>query len=207
LRETEAKAQQAQKNGELAASQRDALQARLNDSEARAQEAQKNAELAASQRDALQGQLNIAAKGQLAARDAALAFIRRQTLQTQPETAEEKAQSGTEYDGTSAHLTAAAEARHEQNKGVSSSAETVPIDVESGPIPKSESITEDQETARLDPIDQNQSTAPQPTRSVAEFRESKKGRHATKHKTASRRYRSPDPVSRWLERHLNLSID
>jgi hypothetical protein len=52
--DTEAKAQQAQKSGELVASQRDTLQAQLKDTEAKAQQAQNDAELAAGQRHAPQ---------------------------------------------------------------------------------------------------------------------------------------------------------
>jgi multidrug efflux pump subunit AcrA (membrane-fusion protein) len=206
LNDSEARAQQAQKDAELVANQRDSLQARLNDSEARAQQAQKSAEFAASQRDALQARLNNEAKAQLAARDAALSFIRRETLQTQPKTPEEKAQTGTDSDLTSARLTASAEVQQEQNKAISSGAETGPSAVEPNPIPKGESVTQDQEPATLDPVDQDQTAPPQPTQSVAESRESRKGRHAIRHKTASRRYKSSDPVSRWLERHLNLSL-
>jgi hypothetical protein len=55
--EAEAKAQQAQKNAEVATGQRDALQAQLKDTEAKVQQFQKNAEVAVSQRDGLQAQL------------------------------------------------------------------------------------------------------------------------------------------------------
>jgi hypothetical protein len=57
LKETKAKANQAQRVAVLVAGQRDSFQAQLRDSEAEAQQAQKDSELAASQRDALQAQL------------------------------------------------------------------------------------------------------------------------------------------------------
>jgi chromosome segregation ATPase len=92
LKDTEAKAQQAQKDASLATSQRDVLQNQLKDSETKAQQAQKSAELATGQREALQNQLKDSeAKAQQAKKDAALAISQRDTLQPQPKTAEEEA--------------------------------------------------------------------------------------------------------------------
>jgi uncharacterized phage infection (PIP) family protein YhgE len=76
LKELQAKAEQAQKNGELAASQRDALQAQLKELQAKAEQAQKNGELAASQRDALQAQLkDLQAKAQQTQRNGGLDLV------------------------------------------------------------------------------------------------------------------------------------
>jgi prophage DNA circulation protein len=89
LKETEARAEQAQKNAELATSQRDALQAQLKETQAKMQQAQKNAELVTNQRDALQSQLkDTEAKMQQAQKNAELATSQRDALQTQPETAQ-----------------------------------------------------------------------------------------------------------------------
>jgi hypothetical protein len=93
LRDTEARAQQAQKNGELATSQRDALENQLKDTEARAQQAQKNGELATSQRDALENQLkDTEARAQQAQKNSELATSQRDTLQAQLRDSEARAQ-------------------------------------------------------------------------------------------------------------------
>jgi myosin heavy subunit len=91
--DTEAKAQQTQKNADLAISQRDALQAQLTDTEARAQQAQKGLELATSQRDALQAQLKeTQAKAQQAQKNAELVTNQHDALQSQLKETEAKAQ-------------------------------------------------------------------------------------------------------------------
>src|SRR5215469_6863961 len=99
LKDAEAKAQQAQKSGELAASQRDALQTQLKDAEAKAQQAQKSGELAASQRDALQTQLKDAeARAQQAQKSGELAASQRDALQTQLKDAEAEIQQAQKDD-------------------------------------------------------------------------------------------------------------
>ncbi len=103
LKDTEAQAQTAQKNTELAASQRDALQAQLKDTQATAQQVQKNAELAASQRDALQTQLkDIEAKAQTAQKNAETAASQRDALQTELKDTQAKAQQAQQNADTAA---------------------------------------------------------------------------------------------------------
>jgi hypothetical protein len=63
LQETEAKVQQAQQNARLAADQRDALQRRLTETESTAEQARKNADGLTNERDALQAQLKEAKAG------------------------------------------------------------------------------------------------------------------------------------------------
>ena len=63
LQETEAKVQQAQQNARLAADQRDALQRRLTETEASAEQARKNADQLTNERDVLQAQLKEAKAG------------------------------------------------------------------------------------------------------------------------------------------------
>jgi len=90
LKQTEAKAQQ---DAALAASQRDSLQAQLNESQAKAQQAQKDTELAASQRDSLQAQLKeTAARVQQAQQNAELTASQRDALQAQLNETEAKVQ-------------------------------------------------------------------------------------------------------------------
>ena len=102
------KAQEAQKNADLATSQREALQSHLKDteaklhslqdelkeSEARAQMAQKNEDIAASERDALRDQLREAENRALTAeKNKELATSRRGALQKQLEETEAKARA------------------------------------------------------------------------------------------------------------------
>jgi hypothetical protein len=108
LKETEAKAQLAQKGAELAISQREilqsqlkeaagernALQGQLKETEAKAESARKSAALANSQRDALQALLKkTEAKAQLAQKSAELAASQRDALQGQLKETEERAES------------------------------------------------------------------------------------------------------------------
>ena len=91
--QSEARAQQAQNNAELAASQRDALQARLKDTEAKAQQVQKSGELAVSQRDALQAQLkDTETNAQKAQNNADLVASQRDELQNRLRESETMAQ-------------------------------------------------------------------------------------------------------------------
>src|SRR5271165_1655382 len=92
LRDSQAKAQQAQKDSELPASQRDALQAQLKETEAKANQAQQDAALVAGQRDAFQAQLRDSeAKPQPALKDSELAASQRDALQAQLKETEAKA--------------------------------------------------------------------------------------------------------------------
>ncbi len=84
LKEIEAQTRPAQKNTDPAANQRDALQTQLRDTQAKEQQAQKEAELAASQRDALQTQLkDTETKAQQVQKNAELATSERDALRAQ----------------------------------------------------------------------------------------------------------------------------
>jgi hypothetical protein len=90
LRDTEAKARQIQNSLALATNQRDALQAQLKDTEAKAQ---KNVELVTSQRDTLQSQLQDAeAKAQQVQKKLELTTSQRDALQGQLKDTEARAQ-------------------------------------------------------------------------------------------------------------------
>jgi hypothetical protein len=102
LQETEARAQQAQANTELVAKERDVLQAQLKETAANAQATQKNIDLVASQRDALQAQLKeTEAKAQEAQNNAEFATNQRSALQTELKKIQEKAQKITSDNGRS----------------------------------------------------------------------------------------------------------
>ncbi|HET9377657.1 MAG TPA: hypothetical protein VFO40_21975, partial [Chthoniobacterales bacterium] len=91
----EEKAQQAQKNADLAASQRSNLEAQLKAAEDKAQQAQQNADLATSQRSALETELKKAReeKAQLTQQNGYLSTNQRSNLETELKKAqEEKAQ-------------------------------------------------------------------------------------------------------------------
>jgi hypothetical protein len=91
--QTEARVHVAEKDAERAASQRELLQARLEDTEARAEQAQKNADFVAGQRDTLQAKLNqTEAKAQQAQKNAEQAASRLDILQAQLKDSEAKAQ-------------------------------------------------------------------------------------------------------------------
>jgi hypothetical protein len=93
LKDTEANLQTTQKNADLVASERDALRDQLKETENRALTAQKNEELATSQRGALQKQLEeIEAKAQAAQNDGDRARSQRDALQTQLKDTEAEAQ-------------------------------------------------------------------------------------------------------------------
>jgi chromosome segregation ATPase len=92
-KETETKARQAQKDGDLAASQRDALQAQLQNTEAKAQKVRTDLELVTSQRDALQAQLKESqGRAQQAQKNMELATGQREALQAQLKESEARAQ-------------------------------------------------------------------------------------------------------------------
>ena len=92
-KETETTARQAQKDADLAASQRDALQAQLQDTEAKAQKVRTDLEVVISQRDALQAQLKESqGKAQQAQKNMELATGQREALQAQLKESEGRAQ-------------------------------------------------------------------------------------------------------------------
>jgi HlyD family secretion protein len=189
LKEVEAKAEQAQKNGEIAASQRDALQAQLKELQAKAEQAQKNGELAASQRDALQAQLKeLQAKAEQAQKNGQLAASQRDASQAQLKDFQAKAQQ-TQRNGELDLVQA--------NTRTSPSGETEQRPVVWDPTPKTEVATRDEHASNL----------PR-SRSVTASRESKKGRHAIKHRTVAKREHRPlRAIDHWLRRHLPLAED
>jgi multidrug efflux pump subunit AcrA (membrane-fusion protein) len=189
LKDAEAKAAQAQKNGELAASQRDTLQAHLQDIQAKAEQAQKNGELAASQRDVLQAQLrDVEAKAEQAQKNDELAASQRDALQAQLKDTQAKARHADKD---------AALAQVQPNTGIDSGGETTQSPVASDPAPEIESSTQDDQASDLPPA-----------RSLRASSESRKGRHAIKHRTVGRREIGPlRAINRWLRRHLPLAID
>jgi len=92
-KETGTTARQAQKNADLVASQRDALQAQLQDTEAKAQKVRTDLEVVISQRDALQAQLKESqGKAQQAQKNMELATGQREALQAQLKESEARAQ-------------------------------------------------------------------------------------------------------------------
>jgi HlyD family secretion protein len=219
LQELQAKAEQAQKNGELAASQRDALQAQLKELQAKAGQAQKNGELAASQRDALQAQLKeLQAKAEQAQKNGELAASQRDALQTQLKELQAKAEQAqkngqlvaSQRDALQAQLKDfQAKAQQTQRNGeldlVQANTRTGPSgDTEQRPVvwdptPKTEVATQDEHASNL----------PR-SRPVTASRESKKGRHAIKHRTVAKREREHRPlraIDHWLRRHLPLAED
>jgi chromosome segregation ATPase len=191
LKDTEASAERAQKNGELAASERDALQARLQDTEAKARETEKNAELAASQRDALQAQLKDAdAKAKQAQRNGELAANQREALQAQMTDTQAGVQEAEKI---------AALAQGQPNTVIGSTGDSTPNPVASNSNLKIESAPRDDQTS-----DSSAAT------SVRASSESKKGRHAIKHRMAFRRQNGDGSlrvIGRWLRRHLPLAFD
>src|SRR5208282_1051885 len=152
---------QAQKEGELTASQRDGLQAQLKDTQAKAEQAERNAELAANQRDALQAQLkDTEARAQEAENISTLA-------------------------------------RAQPNTGIGSTGETTQNPVPTNSAQKIGSATPD-----------DQASDPAPATLVRASSESKKGRHAIRHRTAARRENgSLRVIGHWLRRHLPLALD
>ena len=186
LRDTEAKAEQAQRNGELAVSQRDALQAQLRDTEAKAEQAQRNGELAASQRDALQAQLrDTEARAEQARKNSELAASQRDALQAQLKDTQAKARHADKD---------AALAQVQPNTGIDSGGETTQSQVASDPAPEIESSTQDDQASDLPPA-----------RSLRASSESRKGRHAIRHRTVGRREIGPlRAINHWLRRHLAL---
>jgi len=190
LKEVEAKAQQqAQKNGELVAGQRDALQAQLKDLQAKAELAQKNGEIAASQRDGLQAQLKeLQAKAEQAQKNGQLAASQRDALQAQLKDFQAKAQQ-TQRNGELDLVQA--------NTRTGPSGETEQRPVVWDPTPKTEVATQDEHASNL----------PR-SRTVTASRESKKGRHAIKHRTVAKREHRPlRAIDHWLRRHLPLAED
>jgi hypothetical protein len=94
LKETEAKVQKTQKYADLVASQRDALEHQLKEIEARAQMTQKNADLVASEHDSLRDQLKAAENRERTAQNnEELATSQRRALQNQLEETEAQARA------------------------------------------------------------------------------------------------------------------
>jgi HlyD family secretion protein len=189
LKELQAKAELAQKNSQLAGGQRDALQAQLKDFQAKAEQAQKNGQLAASQRDALQAQLkDFQAKAEQAQKNGELAASQRDALQAQLKDLQAKAQQ-TQRNGELDLVQA------DTRTGPSGQTEQRPVLWD--PSPKTEVATQDQHASNL----------PR-SRPVTASRESKKGRHAIKHRTVAKREHRPlRAIDHWLRRHLPLAED
>jgi chromosome segregation ATPase len=181
--------EQAQKNGQLAVGQRYALQAQLKELQAKAELAQKNSQLAAGQRDALQAQLkDFQAKAEQAQKNGELAASQRDALQAQLKDLQAKAQQ-TQRNGELDLVQA------DTRTGPSGQTEQRPVLWD--PSPKTEVATQDQHASNL----------PR-SRPVTASRESKKGRHAIKHRTVAKREHRPlRAIDHWLRRHLPLAED
>jgi hypothetical protein len=172
--------QQAQKDAELAASQRDALQAQLKETEAKVQQAQQNTGLAASQRDALQTRLKETETGsRQLQKDLEVAISQHEGLQAQLKGTEAKAQQAAAFaasqrDSLQAQLneseTKAQQAQKSKGLG-SAEAPAVPgVNADSrstDPTSKNQPMTQDQEPAKLARMNQSQATATPPIPSVA----------------------------------------
>jgi hypothetical protein len=149
---------------------------------AKAQQTQKNAKLTASQRDALQARLkDIKTKARQTQRTNELAATQRDALQAELKDIQAKAQQAQKNSDL---------AQLQPNTEVGSPGE------KSDPTSKMELVAQDDQASDL-----------HPARSIRRSSESKKGRHAVKHRIAGRRENhSLRAIAHWLRRHLLLAV-